>query len=273
MLTEQDKLYNLLHIEHLFASGMTANVYLATLESKEVVIKIFKSTDYEKYFNKEVAFIKKMRKSRNVINVFGFGKVMNPEDRFYQKNYIIMEYAPKGDLVSIIEEKKQLKEAEIKGVLLSIMNGLSDIHKAGFIHRDLKPENILINCSNDYLITDFGFVDEINQISFERKGTEGYISPEVLQKRYITHPEAIDVFSLGVIVYILTTGEFPFINADREDNLYKYIISNDWDTYWRKVNKNYLSNSLKDLLQHTMCAEPEKRYSLMELKDHSWFIN
>lgn len=263
-------LYSNLKIDSLLASGMTADVFLADLEGVKVVVKIFKKKNEQFYYN-EVGFLKKMTQSNSLIKIHGYGQVTKVKDKFFQDHYIVMDYAKNGDLVNFIETKGAKSEGEVKNILMKIIAGINDIHKAGFVHRDIKPENILIGDNNEMLLTDFGFVEKSTNISKEMKGTQGYIPPEVLNKKTKLIPEALDVFSLGVVAFILATGEFPFDTPTNEDPLYGLILDNDWEEYWKIVDNVQLTKGFKDMIQKMICPNPVNRLSIDQLINHSWF--
>lgn len=190
-----------------------------------------------------------------------------------------MEYIKESDLVHIIENSTVLhNEKKIRAIVIGIIEGLTAMHQSGFIHRDIKPENILVSETDkgntiNIKITDFGFVDEIKSISKEKKGTRGYISPEVI-KRNITSPEGIDMFSLGVLTFILLTNEFPFDSPTEDDELYSLIIEEKWDEYWKKVG--YIADisiEAKQMFQGMICEDAHKRFSFEQLRNCTWIKN
>lgn len=97
-------------------------------------------------------------------------------------------------------------------------------NKAKVIHRDLKLENILVDEEMNVQICDFGFASSRNTSSLKgRKGTKTYMAPEIKQGK-VYDGKKIDVFSLGVIMYILATGNFPFLESLVNDSHYKLLI-------------------------------------------------
>ena len=180
-----------------------------------------------------------------------------------------MEYAEKGDLVNYIEQQNN-NENEAKKIIRQILNGYDEINNCGFIHRDLKPENILIMNDDTLKITDFGFCEKMNCVSSKIVGTEGYMPPEVLKNENLI-PQQIDVFSLGVILFLLVAGEFPFGEPNKDDEFYKYIIEENWDEYWKLVDSNnHFSQDLKNLIQGMICYEPNKRFNNEKIKSSNW---
>ena len=254
--------------------GGTASVYkghLSTNEDSIFAIKIPKAkTPYEPLFEKEATFMKELSHP-NIINLIDFGKGTIEKDNLVSEevSYIVMEYAEKGDLVSLIEEKGNFTENEAKKIFLQLLSAVQTIHQNGFVHRDIKPENFLI-CKDQIKLTDFGFCEEIMNCSRDKNGTPGYIPPEILERDEIIIPEAIDVFSLGVVAFILVLGEFPFENPSRNDPCYTFISEEKWEKYWNSVNSDFVSKEFKEMFQSMVAEQPEKRPTIEEIKKCDW---
>lgn len=150
--------------------------------------------------------------------------------------YIVMEFCPGGDLAN----SKQ--EMDFSKVAMHILLGLKALHSCGKVHRDLKPENVLIKENGDYVLTDFGISGDRNKrmtkmnIFGEPKemfGTYAYMSPEQLDpRRDATVLPTTDLFSFGVLMYQLITGQLPFGNLDVIADISPYtqkVKSGDWN--------------------------------------------
>ena len=252
--------------------GLSSTLYLALNElNQKVVVKIFNGSSRDAYL-KEKEFFEKNQNFQNIVRVYDYGQITNRKDPYFGHYYLVMEYAEKGDLVNYIEQQNN-NENEAKKLITQILNGYEEINKCGFIHRDLKPENILIMDDNTLKITDFGFCEKMNCVSSKIIGTDGYMPPEVLKNENLI-PQEIDVFSLGVILFLLVAGEFPFGEPNKEDEFYKYIIDENWEEYWKLVDsKNNFSQDLKTLIQGMICYEPNKRFNNEKIKSSKWFSN
>ena len=221
--------YPKIKIQKEINNGLSSTLFLALNElNQKVVVKIFNGSSREAYIN-EKEFFEKNRNFQNIIKVYDYGQIINKKDPYFGHYYLIMEYAEKGDLVNYIEQQNN-NENEAKKLITQILNGYEEINKCGFIHRDLKPENILIMDDNTLKITDFGFCEKMNCVSSKIIGTDGYMPPEVLKNENLI-PQEIDFFSLGVILFLLVAGEFPFGEPNKEDEFYKYIIDENWEEY------------------------------------------
>ena len=261
--------YPKLKIQKELNNGLSSTLFLALNELNEkVVIKIFNGSSRDAYL-REKEFFEKNRNFKNIIKVYDYGLIDNRKDPYFGHFYLIMEYAEKGDLVNYIEQQNN-NENEAKKIIRQILNGYDEINNCGFIHRDLKPENILIMDDDTLKITDFGFCEKMNCVSSKIVGTEGYMPPEVLKNENLI-PQQIDVFSLGVILFLLVAGEFPFGEPNKDDEFYKYIIEENWDEYWKLVDSNnHFSQDLKNLIQGMICYEPNKRFNNEKIKSSNW---
>ena len=264
--------YPKIKIQKEINNGLSSTLFLALNElSQKVVVKIFNRSSREAYLN-EKEFFEKNQNFQNIIKVYDYGQIKNKKDPYFGHYYLIMEYAEKGDLVNYIEQQNN-NENEAKKIISQILNGYEEINKCGFIHRDLKPENILIMDDNTLKITDFGFCEKMNCVSSKIIGTDGYMPPEVLKNENLI-PQEIDVFSLGVILFLLVAGQFPFGEPNKEDEFYKYIIDENWEEYWKLVDsENNFSQDLKILIQGMICYEPNKRFNNEKIKSSKWLSN
>ena len=264
--------YSNLKIQQEINNGLSSTLFLAENElNQKVVIKIFNKSSNESYL-KEKEFFEKFQNFQNVVKVYDYGLIDNRKDPYYRHYYLVMEYAEKGDLVNYIEQQNN-DETEAKKIIKQILNGYEEIIKCGYIHRDLKPENILIMNDNTLKITDFGFCEKMNSVSSKIVGTDGYMPPEVLMNKNLL-PQQIDVFSLGVILFLLVAGQFPFGEPSKEDEFYKYIIEENWEEYWKLVDEqNNFSENLKYLIQGMICHEPNKRFNNEKIKSCQWFYD
>ena len=270
-LSELNKYLNL-KIQKELNYGLSSTLFLALNElQQKVVIKIFNRSSNEAYL-KEKEFFENMKNCKNIIKVYDNGQIKDRKDPYFGHYYLVMEYAEKGDLVNYIEQQNN-DETEAKKIIKQILNGYEEINNHGFIHRDLKPENILIMNDNTLKITDFGFCEKMNSVSSKIVGTDGYMAPEVLMNQNLM-PQQIDVFSLGVILFLLVAGEFPFGEPNKDDEFYKHVIEENSDEYWKLVDaENNFSQNLKYLIQGMICHEPNKRFNHEKIKSCQWLLD
>ena len=189
--------------------------------------------------------------------------------------YLIMEICRGGPLFQKITERAQEKnmysEKDAANIFTQIMSAIEYCHIKGIYHRDLKPENILYlnevenEEKNSLKIINFIFSKhfKINKLS-SKIGSIYYIAPEVLTKSYT---EKCDIWSAGVLLFLLLSGTLPF-----NDKEYNQILGKIKACKYNMNNKiwNNISNEAKDLIKHMLVPENE-RFSAKQVLEHPWF--
>ncbi|MCQ2816192.1 MAG: protein kinase [archaeon] len=188
--------------------------------------------------------------------------------------YLITEFCSGGELFEIIEQKKKLEENIIANIMYQIFNAVNYCHSTiNIVHRDLKPENILIESKDiqtgfyNLKIIDFGTAKIFEKNKKENRiiGSPYYIAPEVLSKNY---NEKCDIWSCGVILYILLGGKPPFYGKNDKEILNK--IRNGKYTFPEKSFEN-VSEEAKDLINKCLTKNPSQRITAKEAMQHSFF--
>jgi len=188
-----------------------------------------------------------------------------------KKMYMVLELLTGGELFDRIVAKQSFSEKEAAEVIKHVTGAIAHIHKIGIVHRDLKPENLLyLNKDGDspIKITDFGLAKfrPNNSVDMHTAcGTPGYVAPEVLKNENYT--KAVDLWSLGVILYILLCGFPPFYHQ-KTSELYKLIKKGEFDfpaPYWTDI-----SDSAKDLVRRLLTVDPKTRITAEEVLQHPW---
>ncbi|KAL4130230.1 hypothetical protein PRIC2_006236 [Phytophthora ramorum] len=184
--------------------------------------------------------------------------------------YMVMEEMSGGELFDRIVEKEKYSEKEASCVVKKLADALLYCHNQGIVHRDLKPENLLYQSTDENAeikIADFGLAKLIKGDSLMQTacGTPGYVAPEILEGR--PYGAEVDLWSLGVIAYILLCGFPPFYDENNAA-LFQSIKSGVYDypsPYWDCV-----SDSAKDLISRLLVVDPKKRFSAQQVLDHPW---
>ncbi|OMJ93473.1 hypothetical protein SteCoe_3595 [Stentor coeruleus] len=197
----------------------------------------------------------------------------------YSCMYIIMEFCPNGTLFDLLYNSGSLSEPIVRFYFKQILLSLESCHNAGIVHRDLKPENILFDRSYNLKLSDFGYSKLLNPISSSellrtRVGTKSYMAPEIYQNQHYSGQSA-DIFSSGVILFLMLAHNPPFSKADPHDNLYRKISSHDpmfWKIHSRCKPDSFFSEDFKDLIEKMLEINPEKRLDLGQVISHSWVL-
>jgi len=179
---------------------------------------------------------------------------------------LVLEMAPGGELFDILYYTQHLKEDVARTYFQQLIAGLDAIHKADVCHRDLKPQNLLLDKHFRLKITDFGlsniFEEDTEKMLMKTTyvGTKGYQAPELLLNRKYTN--ACDLFSCGVILFIMLTGYPPFEEAKAADSWYKCIAQKKFNKFWKKHSGVKLSEEARVLIEGLICYQPSDRYTI-----------
>lgn len=191
-----------------------------------------------------------------------------------KKVYMVIELLAGGELFDRIVTKGSFSEKEAAAVMGSLTGAIQYLHGIGIVHRDLKPENLLYadNTDNSPIkITDFGLAklkpdpEKANSTMVTACGTPGYVAPEVLMGT--AYGPAVDLWSLGVILYILLCGFPPFYH-ENTNALYKQIKKGNYDfpsPYWDNI-----SDAAKNLIAGLLTVDPKKRLAPAAVLQHPW---
>ncbi|MFN3693637.1 MAG: protein kinase domain-containing protein, partial [Ignavibacterium sp.] len=195
---------------------------------KEIAIKFLSvgaKPDEKDSFRQEFFRIKKFDHP-NIIKAFEFGTVLSKDvedlEIEYGSDFITLEYFPSKELLAYTELIDERKLTEILKQLCAVLYYL---HQSNYIYYDLKPENILVsNFGNkpQIKLIDFGLAEyQLTELNLEVRGTANYIAPELLKREH--HDHTVDLYSLGILLYRIVYGRFPF-SVDSEVEIYKAQI-------------------------------------------------
>ncbi|KAL8141502.1 hypothetical protein V2J09_014534 [Rumex salicifolius] len=212
----------------------------------------------------EIEIMSRLSGHPNVVDL----KAVYEEEDFV---HLVMELCAGGELFHQLEKQGRYSEVQAKVIFKYLMQVVTYCHDKGVVHRDLKPENILLATkasSSPIKLADFGLATYIKpgQSLHGTVGSPFYIAPEVLAGGYT---QAADVWSAGVILYILLSGMPPFwgktksriFDAVRAADL--RFPSGSWDR---------VSESAKELIRKMLCKDPLKRITAQEVLDHLWMV-
>ncbi|KAG6595931.1 CAMK protein kinase [Phytophthora cinnamomi] len=205
-------------------------------------------------------------KHPNIISHLGFYN----EDGEY---LLVLEYCNRGSVRQMLDEHKVVPELVAKRILKQTLTALEYCHSMGQVHRDVKAENILLTEGEDGALTvklaDFGLSEEL-QLANRRLetmcGTPQYLSPELVSGRL--HGTPVDIWSTGILAYMMLSGVVPFDEARNDTELFKLItLGALWydQPQWSEV-----SPAAKSFVQSMLDISPESRATAAELLKHEW---
>jgi calcium/calmodulin-dependent protein kinase I len=210
----------------------------------------------------------------SILNQLSHPNITRLYDWFEDPNnyYIVTEFMGGGELFDRIVKKHFYSEAEAQKVVHTIASTLKYLHDKKIVHRDLRPENILLQeTKNDVAvkISDFGFariVSEKGQTTL--CGAPGYIAPEIISS--IPYGISVDIWSFGVIIYILLCGYPPFYNESQKE-LFKLIREGNFTfdkPYWDSI-----SNDAKGLIKAMLTVDVSQRLNIDGVMAHPWLLD
>ncbi|KAF7130133.1 hypothetical protein RHSIM_Rhsim10G0212000 [Rhododendron simsii] len=213
---------------------------------------------------REVKILKALAGHENVVQFYNAF-----EDDSYV--YIVMELCEGGELLDRILSKKDSRYSEKDAAVIvrQMLKVAAECHLHGLVHRDMKPENFLFKSSKEdspLKTTDFGLSDFIRpgKKFQDIVGSAYYVAPEVLKRK--SGPES-DVWSIGVITYILLCGRRPFWDRT-EDGIFKEVLRNKPD--FRRKPWPTISNSAKEFIKKLLVKDPRARLTAAQALSHPW---
>jgi len=188
---------------------------------------------------------------------------------------LVMELVTGGELFYKIVEKGNYTEKDAANIVAQMINGVDYLHDQGIAHRDLKPENLL--CSGEeeegyrpfrVVIADFGLskIFDSGESLETSCGTPDYVAPEVITAEG-SYDKSVDMWSCGVITYVLLCGFSPFLSST-QTGLFEKIIKVEYDfpdPEWTNI-----SSEAKDFIKHLLVKDPNERWTAKQCRQHPW---
>jgi serine/threonine protein kinase len=207
--------------------------------------------------------ISNLRQEIEILRKLSHPNIIEMMDAFETRSdfCVVTEFA-QGELFQILEDDKYLSESVVQDVARQLTAALHYLHSHRIIHRDMKPQNILVAANGALKLCDFGFARAMSQhtlVVTSIKGTPLYMAPELVQEQPYNH--TVDLWSLGVILFELFTGEPPFYTTSIY-SLVKAIIQDN--IKWPKR----ISKDFKSFLSGLLDKDPKKRLDWPELAQH-----
>ncbi|XP_043697033.1 phosphoenolpyruvate carboxylase kinase 1-like [Telopea speciosissima] len=201
----------------------------------------------------------------------GNPNVVQVVDAYEDETYldIVMELCDSSDLYDRVT-KRTFSEVEAAAVISPLMEAIAHCHGRGVAHRDIKPDNILFDSRSRLKLADFGSADLFHDGRSMRGivGTPYYVAPEVLSGR--DYNEKVDVWSAGVIMYIMLAGIPPFY-GDSAAEIFEAVLRGNLRFPTRIFYS--VSPAAKDLLRKMLCKDASKRFSAEQVLSHPWITS
>lgn len=221
-----------------------------------------KPKDDEAVLN-EVAVMQTLAGNKYVVQLLDFYE----EPDFF---YLVMEYCVGGDVFERIVKYTQYTEADARDLAVVLLKAIDSLHRNNIAHRDIKPQNLLLlkHTDNwDIKIADFGFARRVHtpESLTSRVGTPTYVAPEILKN--LPHDHRVDLWSAGVVIFVLLVGYPPFLDED-QTNLFRKIRNGEWEFYdedWKNI-----SQDAKDLIKGLLVVDPADRFTVREALRSNW---
>ncbi|XP_076681651.1 calcium/calmodulin-dependent protein kinase I isoform X1 [Andrena cerasifolii] len=254
-------------LKELLGTGAFSEVRLADSKDKPGLMFAVKIIDKKALKGKEDSLENEIKVLRRLKHPNIVQLLETFEDK--HKVYLVMELVTGGELFDRIVEKGSYTEKDASGLIRQVLEAVDYMHVQGVVHRDLKPENLLYYSPDEdskIMISDFGLSKmEDSGIMATACGTPGYVAPEVLAQK--PYGKAVDVWSIGVISYILLCGYPPFYD-ENDANLFAQILKGEFEfdsPYWDDI-----SDSAKDFIHKLMCVNVDERYTCKQALAHPW---
>eukprot|EP01016_Furgasonia_blochmanni_P040041 TRINITY_DN5061_c0_g1_i9.p1 TRINITY_DN5061_c0_g1~~TRINITY_DN5061_c0_g1_i9.p1 ORF type:complete len:396 (-),score=122.35 TRINITY_DN5061_c0_g1_i9:62-1189(-) len=185
---------------------------------------------------------------------------------------LVLELMKGGHILEKVSQKGFYTEADASILMGKLLGALDHLHSRNIVHRDIKLDNLILIDSNDdtnVKIADFGLACKMNSEFYARRcGTPGYTAPEILNKK--PYDTKVDIFSAGVVLFIMLVGYLPF-EASTCSELLKKNQECDIDLSFPD-EKTRPSDSAIDLLRNMLEKDPTKRYTAKQVLEHPWII-
>ncbi|CAH1118557.1 unnamed protein product [Phaedon cochleariae] len=249
-------------LEKTIGKGNFAVVKLAThiVTRTKVAIKIIDKTvldeeNLTKIF-RETAILKKLRHP----HVTRLYQLMETN----QTIYMVTEYASKGEIFDHLVAQGRMSEGEAKRIFSQIVSAVNYCHSQGVVHRDLKAENLLLDHNLNIKLADFGFSNQFTEgcLLSTFCGSPPYAAPELFQGLKYDGPKA-DIWSIGVVLYVLVCGSLPF-DGPTLNALRNVVIEGKFRIPY------FMSQECEHLIRHMLVVDPEKRLTIAQIVRHRW---
>lgn len=231
---------------------------------KKIKLSNTSSAEHLKEIIKEIEIVSKLEHP-NIIKLYEYSK----DEKFI---YIISELLTGGELYDQISKLQFYSERKAAIIIEQLLSAVNYIHSVGVVHRDLKPENIMLETEKSgdlsIKIIDFGVSEfYIGEPLTTKVGTSYYIAPEVIRKKYTNK---CDIWSIGVILFILLSGKPPF-DGSNDEEIMESVLKGKFD--FEKFQWEKISKEAKDLITKLLSHNYHNRLSAEEALQEPWILS
>jgi len=250
--------------------GSCATVYECTHNNsgEKFAVKIIKRSKLQKtgdeFILNEVAIMQSLSPyGDHIVQLLDFYE----EEEFF---YLVMDFMGGGDVFDRVLEIGKYSESDARKLTTSLLKGVHCMHISGVAHRDLKPQNLLLDSKEndtEVKIIDFGFSRRVHtpQSLTSRCGTPHYVAPEILKN--IPHDESSDMWSVGVIVFLVLVGYLP-IMKETQSELFQEIRTGNWK--FQEEDWEHISKDARNFVSKCLNVDPEQRWTVEEALESPW---
>jgi len=251
-------------LDQPIGEGTFGKVRLAThvLTGEKVAVKVL-----EKDRISDVSDVERVAREIHILKIIRHPNLIQLYEivETNRQLYIFTEYATGGELYEYIVSNKKIKEPEACRLFQQVISGVEYIHKLKVVHRDLKPENLLLDYAKDIKIVDFGLSNMYKQDEKLKTacGSPCYAAPEMIAGKNYDGLK-VDIWSSGVVLFALLCGYLPFEDPNT-NHLYKKILNGNYTL------PKFLSEDAKSMIKGILTVDPEKRFTIEDIRKHPWF--
>ncbi|MEG1523626.1 MAG: protein kinase [Clostridia bacterium] len=255
-------------VQEIIGTGGMAHVYRAVnlANHRTVAIKVLKEefiddAEFLRRFEREARAVLQLSHD-NIVRAYGVGEVDNLP-------YIVLEYVEGQTLKQIIVENGPMPPRLAVALATQVLAALSAAHSAGIIHRDVKPQNVIVTPTGRAKLTDFGIARDVtaSTVTFAGStilGSVHYLSPEQAKGKPVT--EGSDLYSVGIMLYEMLTGQVPF---DNENSVAVALMHLHDDAVPPIQHNSRISPALNDVIMRTLNKNLSERYTTAtEMSQH-----
>ena len=268
-------------------SGQFSKVKVGMKEGKEYAVKYMPRTNdllrnktcLELVFNESKIMLQ--LDHANIVKLYEFsesGVLRKANGKELAVLYLVLELITGGEMFDYIAVSGRFSDGICRYYAKQLIDALEYLYSKGYAHRDIKPENILLDDKCNLKLADFGFATAMagkdgSGKLHSQKGTLGYMAPELnAGQPYVG--EKVDLFAVGVLLFIMAAQHPPFRKASTQDAFYKLFCTQN-DLFWTKMSAGkppgLFSPEFKSLINSLMALDPARRPLISELKAHPWF--